>query len=491
MRDYILAIDQGTTSSRAMLFNRQGETVSVAQETFTQYFPDDGWVEHDPEDIWQTVVRVCRQAMAKASVSAEHIAGLGITNQRETSVLWRRSDGEPLGRAIVWQDRRTAPQCEQLRQQGHEAEVQQRTGLLLDPYFSATKLAWMLDHYPDARAAAERGELAFGTIECFLLWRLTGGQVHATDVTNASRTQLCNLHTLQWDEDLLALFKIPASVLPEIRDNVSAFGQTQVFGHAIPIVAMAGDQQAASIGQACLTPGMAKSTYGTGAFLVMNTGERVKISQHRLLSTVAYRVGEQCHYALEGSIFVAGAAVQWLRDGLGLIASSAETEALAQSVSDSGGVYVVPALTGLGAPHWQPYARGAIYGLTRDTQGAHIVRATLESIAYQTRDVFTAMQKDGADLTQVRVDGGMVTNDWFCQCLANTLNTPIQRPQQVETTVLGVAYLTALGSGWYASLQDVVALWQQEACFEPQTASHECQALYEGWLACVKASCLV
>ncbi|MEA3363712.1 MAG: glycerol kinase GlpK, partial [Thermodesulfobacteriota bacterium] len=413
---HILAIDQGTTSSRAMIFSVTGNCVAVAQEEFRQIFPQDGWVEHDPEEIWQSVLNVCRQVLQQAKEASINVAGIGITNQRETTVVWDRKSGKPLYNAIVWQDRRTADFCAELKSAGNEEQVSELTGLLLDPYFSATKLRWILDNVAGARNKAAAGELAFGTIDSFLLWRLTAGQSHTTDATNASRTMLFNIHTQQWDDSLLDLFQIPPSLLPEVKDCSADFGMTAagLFDSSYPIAGIAGDQQAAAIGQACLEPGMIKSTYGTGCFVLLNTGTKAYRSKNRLLTTVAYRINGETSYAIEGSIFVAGAAIQWIRDGIKLIESASEVEGLAQGLDSNRGVYMVPAFTGLGAPHWDPNARGAIFGLTRDTGIAEIARATLESVGYQTYDLMQAMQGDSdTELQALRVDGGMVANDWF------------------------------------------------------------------------------
>ena len=485
----ILAIDQGTTSSRAILFAADGSPQQSAQQEFAQHFPADGWVEHDGEDIWQSTLSVCREVLDKAGISASDVAGIGITNQRETTLLWDAESGELLHRAIVWQDRRTAEFCARLKADGHEALISERTGLLIDPYFSATKLRWLLDEVPDARARAERGELRFGTIDCFLLWRLTGGQVHRTDATNASRTMLFNIHTQQWDEELLKLLDIPASLLPEVMDSAADFGQTDasVLGASVPVCGIAGDQQAALIGQACFSPGMVKSTYGTGCFMVMNTGGTPIRSQNRLLTTVGYRLKGHTTYALEGSIFVAGAAIQWLRDGLKLIQHAGETEALARQAGDHTGVYLVPAFTGLGAPYWDPTARGAIFGLTRDTGIAQIVAAGLQSVCFQTRDLLDAMQADGAQNTAaLRVDGGMVINNWVVQELANILGVTVDRPQVTETTALGAAYLAGLQLGIFKDLDDIASHWACERTFTPVMAEEQRSALYEGWLDAIR-----
>ena len=493
-KDYIMAIDQGTTSSRVMLFGRQGECVAVVQEEFTQFFPEDGWVEHDAMEIWQQCLRLCQQVLQKAGITAEQVAGLGITNQRETTVLWERSTGEPVAKAIVWQDRRTAEWCQALKQEGHESLVQRSTGLLLDPYFSATKLAWLLDKVPGARKRAEAGELAFGTIDTWLLWHLTQGKVHATDATNASRTMLFNIHQQCWDEALLKLFNIPANLLPEVHDSAYEFGHTATewLGTPVPILGIAGDQQAALIGQACFEPGMVKSTYGTGCFMILNTGEVAVTSENRLLTTVAYRLKGNTTYALEGSIFVAGAAIQWLRDGLKLISHASETEHLASQGAGSRGVYFVPAFTGLGAPWWDPHARGAILGLTRDTGIAEVVTAGLEAVCYQTLDLLEAMVADGAQRpTVLRVDGGMVVNNWLSQRLADILGATVARPQITETTALGAAYLAGLEAGWFACTEEVAAHWRSEKEFHCTLEEAERLKQHQGWqeaVFCVRSA---
>jgi len=487
MPAFILAIDQGTTSSRAIMFNEASEVLAVAQQEFPQHFPQDGWVEHDPEDIWSSTLAVTRQAIAEAGIDAAQVTAIGITNQRETTVIWDRVTGEPIYNAIVWQDRRTADYCESQRAAGLETLVTAKTGLLLDPYFSATKVKWLLDNVAGARARAERGELAFGTIDSFLLWRLTGGQSHKTDATNASRTMLFNIHDQTWDAELLAELDIPAALLPQVEDSAADFGMAQasLFGAAIPIAGMAGDQQAALIGQCCFEDGMTKSTYGTGCFVIMNTGSLAVKSTSKLLTTVAYRLNGQVTYGLEGSIFIAGAAVQWLRDGLGLIKHAAETEAIATAHPDARGVYLVPAFTGLGAPYWDASARGAILGLTRDTGIADIVTATLQSVCYQTRDLMDAMAGDGVKPTALRVDGGMVANDWIAQCLADLVLIPVVRPRVTETTALGAAYLAGLQSGVFASTSVLAEQWRQEQEFLPQMPEAQSMALYEGWQAAV------
>lgn len=478
----MLAIDQGTTSSRAILFDSGARAVAVAQRELEQHYPGRGCVEHDPEQIWNDTLAVVREVLG--SVDAARVAGIGITNQRETVVVWDRATGEPIHRAIVWQDRRTADVCERLRSEGAEELVRERTGLVLDPYFSATKIAWVLDNVQGARARAERGELACGTIDCFLLWRLTGGEVHATDITNASRTSLFEIRRQCWDGELCRLFEVPALLLPEVHDNSGIFGTTApgLLERALPIAGMAGDQQAALFGQACFEPGMTKSTYGTGCFMLVNTGDEPVTSHHRLLTTPAYRLGGRTAYALEGSIFVAGAAVKWLRDGLNVIAQAAETHGLATTVPDSHGIYLVPAFVGLGAPHWDPNARGAIYGLTLNATGAHLARATLEAVAYQSHDLLECMAKDfpGGAAT-MRVDGGMAANDWLCQFLADILQIPVERPANVETTALGAAFLAGLATGVWADLDALGRTWQRQAIFEPRMDQRRRQQLLEGW----------
>jgi glycerol kinase len=480
---YILAIDQGTTSTRAMVFDAEGKPCAQAQRELQQHYPQPGWVEHDAEEIWQAVLDTCRAVLAEIKLQPQQVAAIGITNQRETTVVWERKTGRPIARAIVWQDRRTAPRCAELRAEGHEEAVSARTGLVIDPYFSATKIAWLLDNTPGARRAAERGELAFGTIDCFLLWRLTGGAVHATDATNAARTLVFDIRRQDWDDALLKLFRVPRALLPDVRNNAAQFGGTaaELFGAPIAIAGMAGDQQAATIGQACFAPGMIKSTYGTGCFAVLNTGADALLSRHRLLSTIAYRIQDKPTYAIEGSIFVAGAAVQWLRDGLKLIARADESEALARAADPARRVYVVPAFTGLGAPYWDAEARGAIFGLTRDVGRAELVRATLEASCYQTRDLIEAMRADGAAPQSLRIDGGMVANDWFAQCLADTLGLPVERPRFIETTVLGAAALAGLGSGLYPSLDVLSERWQRDRLFEPALDAERREAAYAGW----------
>jgi glycerol kinase len=483
MKSCLLSIDQGTTSSRAMLFDENGLSLYTAQREFKQYFPHDGWVEHDSEEIWESVLAVTGEAVKQASYNQLTIAAAGITNQRETTVIWDRETGKPLYNAIVWQDRRTAEVCASLRAAGHEPAVSQKTGLLLDPYFSASKIAWVLDNIEGARERAEQGRLAFGTIDCFLVWRLTAGKVHATDASNASRTMLFNVHEQAWDQTLLDLFDIPASMLPEVLDCAADYGliDSKLFAEEIPISGVAGDQQAALIGQACFQPGMLKCTFGTGCFMVMNTGDQVVQSKNKLLTTVAYRLNGVTNYAMEGSIFVAGAAVQWLRDGLGIIESAGQTEQLAASLDDNAGVYMVPAFTGLGAPHWDPDARGAIFGLTRDTGVAELVRATLESVCYQTSDLLGAMHRDALAPSELRVDGGMVRNGWLCQFLANLLNVSVSRPVETETTALGAAYLAGLQVGVFDSVDAIEKHWQMEREFHPSMDQTARSGLLEGW----------
>jgi glycerol kinase len=474
----ILAIDQGTTSSRAIAFDTDGRPVRVSQQEFPQIYPQNGWVEHDPEAIWRTTLDVAREAMD------DRISAIGITNQRETIVLWDRESGRPLHNAIVWQDRRTAELCASLKQDGVEPMVQAKTGLLLDPYFSGTKLKYLLDTVPGARDRAVRGELAAGTIDTFLLWRLTGGRVHATDLTNAGRTLLCNIHTAGWDEDLLRLLEIPSAILPEIRENANLFGETDpsLFGRRIPIAGMAGDQQSALIGQACFAPGMVKSTYGTGCFMLMNIGRSPVASTNRLLTTPAYRIGGETIYALEGSIFVAGAAVKWLRDKAGLVPTSDASEAMARAANPHHGVVLVPAFVGLGAPHWAPDARGLISGLTLDTGANELVRATLESIAYQTRDLTDAMARDGASSpAALRIDGGMSQNGWFAQFLSDMLDVPVERPISHETTAWGAAVLAGLTTGCFADLADVSARWSTAARYEPDMSGDEREHRLSAW----------
>lgn len=488
MTQYILSIDQGTTSSRAILFTLDGNIHATSQQEFPQHFPASGWVEHEPEDIWRTVQETCDDVMARGCGDNDEVVAVGITNQRETTVLWDRATGEAIYPAIVWQDRRTADWCESLKKQSLEPSVNNKTGLLIDPYFSATKIRWILDNVPGARQRAERGELAFGTIDSFLLWRLTGGREHRTDATNASRTLLFNIHDQDWDPELLDLFGIPASLLPQVMDSAADFGQIVGNGRlgGTSVMGMAGDQQAALFGQTCFETGMAKSTYGTGCFLMLNTGDKALTSEHRLLTTVAYRLNGKPAYALEGSIFIAGAAIQWLRDGLQLIRDACETEPLAEGTPVDHGVYLVPAFTGLGAPYWDPNARGAIFGLTRDTGIKEIVTAGLQSVCYQTKDLQKAMEKDGIRPITLRVDGGMVANNWVLQFLADILGARVDRPSLVETTALGAAYLAGLKAGVYGSLEELSDLWCCDRNFEPVMTKQNRDKLYDGWIQAVQ-----
>ena len=482
--DHLLAIDQGTTSTRAILFDRDARLVASAQRELKQHYPQIGWVEHDPEDIWNDALAVSLEALAQSGVDLSRVAAIGITNQRETVLVWNRKTGVPIHRAIVWQDRRTADRCAELKASGAQAEVTAKTGLVLDPYFSATKLAWLLDNVAGARAAAERGELAFGTVDSFLLWRLTGGAVHATDATNASRTSLYDIREQHWDPDLCRLFHVPEAMLPEVRDTAGNFGVTAsgLFDRQIPIGGMAGDQQAALIGQACFEPGMAKATYGTGGFLLVNTGGEAIASTSGLLTTIAYRLDGETVYALEGSIFVAGAAIQWLRDGLGIISAASETDALAAAIPDSHGIYMVPAFVGLGAPHWDAEARGAIFGLTLDSTGAHLARAALEAAAYQTFDLVEAMTADGcAAPADLRVDGGMAANGWLCQFLADILQVRVQRPLNVETTALGAAFLAGLATGVWSNRDEVSRTWAPQDEFTAAMGPGRRKQLLDGW----------
>jgi len=487
---HILALDQGTTSTRAMLFDSSLSPIATAQAEFPQHFPQSGWVEHDPADLWRTSLDTMRAAIAKAGLGTAAIAGIGITNQRETTLVWNRATGRPIHNAIVWQDRRTAAICTRLREEGHEPLVTTRTGLLLDPYFSATKIAWILDHVAGARAQAEQGELAFGTVDCFLLWQLTRGRMHATDATNAARTALCDIRTGRWDSELLELFRVPRAMLPEIRDSASEFGTTdpEWFGQPIPIRGIAGDQQAATLGQGCVHPGMMKSTYGTGCFALLNTGEAPVVSRARLLSTIAWQLGGTRTYALEGAIFVAGAAVQWLRDGLGIITAAAETAAMADAADPAQRVMLVPAFTGLGAPWWDAEARGALFGLTRATGPKEFARAALESVGFQTRDLIEAMRRDWSSEagTTLRVDGGMAASDWTMQFLADILDAPVDRPAATETTALGAAYLAGLQAGMAPEPHAWAERWQAERRFTPRMPVVRRDALYEAWQDAVR-----
>jgi glycerol kinase len=485
MNDFIIAIDQGTTSSRAIVFDTAFRNVATGQQEFAQHFPDSGWVEHEPDDIWNTTVNTVREAIARAGISAADVAAIGITNQRETTLIWDRETGEPIHRAVVWQDRRTAPLCDRLRDEGLEAIFSAKTGLLIDPYFAGTKVAWLLDNAPGARAKAEAGKLAFGTVDSFLLWRLTGGRVHATDASNASRTLLYNIRDNRWDPELLEILGVPATLLPEVKDCADDFGVTtpELFGAPIPIRGIAGDQQAALIGQACFEPGMVKSTYGTGCFAVLNTGDELVQSKNRLVSTIGYRLRGKTTYALEGSIFVAGAAVQWLRDGLGILANAAQSGEMAAQADPNQQVYLVPAFVGLGAPHWEAGARGAIYGITRGTGPKELAKAALESVCYQTLDLLEAMEGDYAQSPNaaLRVDGGMVASDWTMQRLADILNRPVSRPQVLETTALGAGWLAGMQAGVWPDEQGFAASWQLQRQFQPDMQDITRKKLVDGW----------
>jgi len=486
---YILALDQGTTSSRAILFDDTGKVCSMAQREFQQHFPKPGWVEHDANEIWQSQLMVAKDAIRNAGVVAADIKAIGITNQRETTVLWDRATGRPLHRAIVWQDRRTATLCEQLRAAGHEELFRSRTGLLLDPYFSGTKLKWLLDNVPEARERAQRGELAFGTIDSWLAWNLTGGRLHITDASNASRTLLYDIHRGVWDEQLLAILDIPRSVLPSVRASSEVYGSSDphLLGAAIPLAGIAGDQQAATFGQACLQPGMAKNTYGTGCFMLMNTGTQAVPSHHRLLTTIGWRIGDTTNYALEGSVFMAGAIIQWLRDGLGFLNRTDEVEALAHGVPNSGGVVLVPAFAGLGAPWWEPEARGTLFGMTRGTTQAHIARAALDAIACQTADILSSMEQDsGVKLAELRVDGGASKNDLLMQIQADLLGVPVARPRTTETTALGAATLAGLAVGLWKSPSELAAHWAEDQRFEPRLSADARESQLAHWRHSVK-----
>ncbi|MBC7629297.1 glycerol kinase GlpK [Ferruginibacter sp.] len=491
MQQYILALDQGTTSSRAIVFDKKGSIISVAQKEFTQIFPKGGWVEHDANEIWSTQFGVAAEAITKAGLSAENIAAIGITNQRETTVVWDRNTGVPIYNAIVWQDRRTASFCDELKENGTDKLIQQKTGLVVDAYFSATKIKWILDNVEGAREKANNGELCFGTIDTWLIWNLTKGQVHVTDVSNASRTMLCNIHTLQWDGELQEIFGIPGNMLPQIRSSSEVYGHTQniLSAYNIPIAGIAGDQQAALFGQMCTQPGMVKNTYGTGCFMLMNTGEKPVASTNNLLTTVAWKVNGITHYALEGSVFIAGAVIQWLRDSLGIIKTAAEVETLALQVEDSGGVYVVPAFAGLGAPHWNQHARGIITGLTRGSDAAHIARAALDSIAYQTMDVLKAMEADsGISIQELRVDGGATVNNLLMQFQSDIMNTTVVRPVIIETTALGAAYLAGLAVGFWPDMEAIQNQWQVDKKFTATMTEEERKTLTKQWQRSVKVA---
>jgi glycerol kinase len=491
MAEYILALDQGTTSSRAIVFNRDGRIVSAAQEEFPQIYPQPGWVEHDPEDIWRTQLETAKEALARAGGKPESLAAIGITNQRETTVVWDRETGAPLHNAIVWQCRRTSAACDRLRADGWADPIRAKTGLVVDAYFSGTKLAWLLDHVPDLRQKAERGGALFGTIDSFLIWRLSGGRLHVTDVSNASRTMLFNIHTMDWDDEILAELSIPRSMLPQVRPSSHVFGSSDagLFGKDVPVAGAAGDQQAALFGQTCFAPGQAKNTYGTGCFLLLNTGEQAVASEQGLLTTIAWQLEERgsVTYSLEGSVFIAGAAIQWLRDGLGIISNASETEALARDVSDTGGVYFVPAFVGLGAPYWDAYARGTIVGLTRGTDRRHMARAALEAICYQSRDLLEVMAADsGIQLAALRADGGAAANDLLMQLQADLMGVPVQRPAVTETTALGAAYLAGLAVGYWPDLDEIAGQWRTGAEFAPTMPADQRDALYAGWQRAVE-----
>jgi len=488
---YILALDQGTTSSRSMVFDKQGNIISTAQKEFKQIFPQPGWVEHDADEIWSTQFGTMAEAVAMANITMKQIAGIGITNQRETTVLWERSTGKPIYHAIVWQDRRTAAYCDELKAAGMASTIQQKTGLIIDAYFSATKLKWILDNVDGVRKKAENGELAFGTIDTWLTWKLTNGEIHVTDVSNASRTMLFNIHSLQWDEELLNVFNIPAPVLPEVKPSSKIYGVTGniIPDSRIPIAGIAGDQQAALFGQMCTQPGMVKNTYGTGCFMLMNTGEKAISSKNNLLTTIAWQIDGKTEYALEGSVFIAGAVVQWLRDELKIIRNSSDVEKLAAQVKDTDGVYLVPAFAGLGAPHWNQYARGTIFGLTRGSSNAHIARAALDSIAYQTYDVLKAMEADsGIHIKELRVDGGATVNNQLMQFQSDILNTKVVRPKITETTALGAAYLAGLAVGYWINVDDIQKQWQVDKTYSPAMDDVKRKELVIGWQRAVKAS---
>lgn len=491
MSKYILAFDQGTTSSRAIVFDKKGEVVTIAQKEFTQIFPQPGWVEHDANEIWYTQLSVATEAVIKAGLSIQDIAAIGITNQRETTVVWDRETHQPLCNAIVWQDRRTAAYCDELKRDGYAEDIQKRTGLIPDSYFSATKLKWILENVKGAKEKADKGQLCFGTVDSWLLFKLTNGKLHATDVTNASRTMLYNINTLQWDDEMLRLFNIPKSVLPEVRSSSEIYGYTdQILTAAtIPICGIAGDQQAALFGQMCTQPGMVKNTYGTGCFMLMNTGTQPILSKNNLLTTIAWKIGDTTHYALEGAVFIAGAVVQWLRDGLGIIKTSAEVEQLATSVKDNGGVYFVPSFTGLGAPYWNGHARGTIMGLTRGTTSAHIARASIESIAFQTMDVLKAMNADaGIAIKELRVDGGATVNNLLMQFQSDVLTCKVVRPKITETTAAGAAYLAGLAIGFWKDLDEIQQYWKEEKTFEPATQDDTIKKQIAKWHTTIKAA---
>ncbi|NVK49329.1 MAG: glycerol kinase GlpK [Cyclobacteriaceae bacterium] len=491
IKPYIMALDQGTTSSRAIIFDKQGQIVSVAQKEFKQHFPKQGWVEHDPEEIWTSQSSVMIEALVSKGISVDQVAGIGITNQRETTIVWDRKTSKPIFNAIVWQDRRTAAFCNELKEKGHAELVVSKTGLIIDAYFSATKIRWILDHVEGAREKAEAGELAFGTVDSWLIWKLTKGEKHLTDITNASRTMLFNIHTEQWDEELLSLFDIPKSILPEVRSCSEVYCETagDVLRSKIPIAGIAGDQQAALFGQLCTEPGMAKTTYGTGCFLVMNTGKEAVRSKNQLLTTVAWKIGNETNYALEGSVFIGGAAIQWLRDGLELFKHAKDSEKLATSLDDNEGVYFVPALAGLGAPHWDQNARGAFFGITRGTTTAHFTRAALEAIAYQVYDVIKAMEKDAGEQTkELRVDGGATANNFLMQFQSDLLDCEIKRPQIIETTAIGAAFLAGLAVGFWKDQSEIQSLWQADKSFQPEMEKEKREKLLHFWHKAVERS---
>lgn len=492
MEQYIMSLDQGTTSSRAILFNKKGEIVYTAQREFPQYFPQPGWVEHNPSEIWSSILAVIATCLAEAEVKPAQIAGIGITNQRETAVVWEKDTGHPVYNAIVWQSRQTADICADLKTQGYEDMIRQKTGLLIDPYFSATKVKWILDHVDGARDRAEQGELLFGTIDSWLIWKLSGGTAHVTDYSNASRTMMYNIHDLEWDQEILDLLDIPQAMLPEVRGSSEVYAHTvpyHFFGSEVPIAGAAGDQQAALFGQACYEEGAIKNTYGTGCFMLMNTGERAIHSQHGLITTIAWGIDGKIEYALEGSIFVAGSAIQWLRDGLRMIKDSKDSELYSSRVDTTDGVYLVPAFVGLGSPYWDSEVRGAVFGLTRGTSKEHFIRATLESLAYQTRDVLNAMQQDsGNTLAKLRVDGGAVKNNLLMQFQSDILGAPVERPVISETTALGAAYLAGLAVGFWSSREEICEQWASERIFEPGMAEEQRERLYAGWQKAVEAA---
>ena len=488
---YILALDQGTTSSRSMVFDNQGNVISVAQKEFKQIYPQPGWVEHDAEEIWSTQFGTMAEAVAKANITMKQIAGIGITNQRETTIVWEKSTGRPICNAIVWQDRRTAAFCDKLKADGLSEFINQKTGLVIDAYFSASKLKWILDNVPDARKKAENGELAFGTVDSWLIWKMTGGEIHVTDVTNASRTMLLDIHTAEWDDELLKIFSVPRSMLPQVKPSSKIYGVTGnvLPDSRLPIAGIAGDQQAALFGQMCTQPGMVKNTYGTGCFMLMNTGTKAIVSKNNLVTTIAWQIDNKMEYALEGSIFIAGAVVQWLRDELKIIRTSKEVEDLSAQVPDAGGVYLVPAFAGLGAPHWNQHARGTIFGLTRGSNNAHIARAAIDSIAYQTYDVLKAMQADaGISISELRVDGGATVNNALMQFQSDILNCKVVRPKITETTALGAAYLAGLAVGYWKNIDEIQQQWQVEKTFSPQMETSKVNELLNGWQRAVKAS---